>query len=128
MLKPNCPQFREADAAFRLIEDDWRRSVVLRYPAAMAGFDKNAAILSELAGAEKLSRELARRLRRFTVSVSRVDFERLRKAEKLDCFFGESDAADESGEGVWVLRDAADCGEETGLGGLLFAESATIEK
>ena len=105
MLRPDCLQFREAAKAFRLIDDDWQQAVVVRYPSNMAGAESNAAALAKLENGG-VSRFVARELQRFVVniniSISKLDFAKMKKK------FDEID-------GVWVLTDAADYSEQTGL-------------
>ena len=69
MLRPNCLQFRSAAKAFRLIDDDWQKSIVVRYPPSLAGAEANKALLARLQ-TEGLSRSLSRRLQRYVVNIS----------------------------------------------------------
>ena len=69
MLRPHCLQFRSAAKAFRLIDDDWQKSIVVRYPPSLAGAEANKALLARLQ-TEGLSRSLSRRLQRYVVNIS----------------------------------------------------------
>ena len=68
-LRPHCLQFRSVAKAFRLIDDDWQKSIVVRYPPSLAGAEANKALLARLQ-TEGLSRSLSRRLQRYVVNIS----------------------------------------------------------